>query len=125
MLEHDIKFFEIRDRGTTISAMAINLQRRFDRSQMENAMLAYAGYGFDTTILLIKLADCEAAYNPYEWKNNPARTMPRAHHHIEQNWENLKSGTLIDVRVLMGESPQAAEPEIMKLPMTLLWVEEK
>jgi hypothetical protein len=31
--------------------------------------------------------------------------MPSAHEYIQDNWDKLKSGDIIDVEILLGEKP--------------------
>jgi hypothetical protein len=42
-------------------------------------------------------------YDPYSWAGG-ARTMPTAHDYITKNFDTLKSGAVIDVEFITGET---------------------
>lgn len=47
-------------------------------------------------------------FDPYDWND---RTFQTAHLHIEEHWDQLKSGDLIDVRVILGETDKPCASE--------------
>lgn len=94
-----IKFFEVRDRGTFMPVMATFFNGG------ESPLLRSAGYGAaqDYTILT-KFDGVKSQYDPYEWPSNP-RTMREAHLFIEKsNWGDLQDGQVIDVEFVLGET---------------------
>lgn len=100
----EIKLLEIRDRGTCISAIAIKI---VSRDEVEKWLVERAGYvgeaGHDE-ILLGNLdgGSFRMEMDPYKWPGS-SRTMRYAHLHINDRWEELKSGDVIDVQFLNGE----------------------
>lgn len=98
----EIKLFEIRDRGTCIPAMAVQVSRD------DGPILRRAGYG-SPLVLLTMLAKPETQWDPWAWSSQ--RTMGTAHRYIQEHWDELISGQVIDVRVLLGETLEPAPAE--------------
>jgi hypothetical protein len=66
-----------------------------------------AGYAPDTPlVLLTRLDGGRSCYDPYEWND---RTWQVAHNFIQESWENLESGTVVDVQFILNETN---EPKI-------------
>lgn len=59
-------------------------------------------------IIVVKLDGVDAEYDPHSWEYG-GRTIPSAHQYIIDHWKELKSGQVLDVEFLNGES---AEPKI-------------
>ncbi len=99
-----IKLLEIRDVGTTIPAMAIEV------SGADGWLMQRAGFGERGCIYLIMLATERCAYDPYHWQSR-ARTMPAAHQYIWEHWADLTSGDVVDVEFILGETaaPKVSE----------------
>ena len=53
----------------------------------------------------------EIAYDFSDWGN---RTRQRAHHYIEEHWDELKSGDVVDVEYILGETSQPKRSEIFE-----------
>lgn len=96
------KMFEVRDRGTCISVIAIKLQSQ-DKS--EEFLLSRAGFYGDgfPFILLTHMETLKSTYDAYKWDD---RSMRTAHRYIQQNFDNLKTGDVIDVEYILGETKQ-------------------
>ena len=105
----ETKLYEIRDRVTAIAAIAIEV---LATEADEHYLLRRAGYGVGQRyIILMDAHDTyRAYYDPYGWPDG-TRTMPQAHFYIETNWDNLKSGDVIDVEFILGETevPKVSE----------------
>lgn len=104
----DIKLVEIRDSGTFIPAMAVQLCARIDE---EAYLLRRAGFAEDEGyIMLTRLDTAAGQHDPDEWPVNP-RTMRHAHYFIIARWHEIKSGDVIDVQYLLKETerPKASE----------------
>lgn len=114
----DVKLFEIRDAATFIPAMAVRLR---NRNEAEFYLLRRAGYSareiggpeetvgtlardLEPYVILCKLDGVEAQYDPFAWPNQ--RTMGYAHQDIIKHWDELKSGDVIDVEYLNGETKE-------------------
>jgi hypothetical protein len=109
----ETKYFEIRDRATRMLVMAM---RTNAQHPVEAEALAASGYGRHTnsdTVIMLDLNDCRASNDPYKW-NGQARTLPTAHEHIRKNWDTLESGTVLDVRVILGEETTPARGEVYR-----------
>lgn len=138
-LRFPVKIFEIRDRGTFMPMMAVRLMIRLPECRgihtatdfsitpvndsQEDWLLRRAGYGRDMIlnhgdeadtfyVILVKLDGVKAEYDPFAWSN--PRTLSTAHQHILANWDKLKSGDLIDVEFILGESAAPNESESVK-----------
>lgn len=96
------KLFEIRDKATCVPALAVRV------SGDDGPVMRRAGFG-SPMVLLTMLAHPMTQWDPYAWSN--PRTMRTAHLFIEEHWNGLVSGQVIDVRVLLEEAtdPAAAE----------------
>lgn len=100
-----IKMFEIRDRATYIPAIAIKLDG--ETNEAEEYMLQRAGFGKADTranknyVFFINADNNECQLDPFKWSN---RTMTEAHHYVERNFDTLKSGDVIDVEYILGET---------------------
>jgi hypothetical protein len=95
------KLFEIRDRGTCISALAIQV------SGDDGYLMRRAGFQAPM-VYLIMLATEQAHYDPYAWHN---RTMGTAHRYITAAFTDLVDGQVVDVEYLLGETPAPKQPE--------------
>lgn len=110
----EIKLVEIRDAGTFIPAMAVQLCARIDE---EAYLLRRAGFAPDEGyIMLARLDTAQAQHDPDEWPVNP-RTMRNAHYHVIARWHEIKSGDVIDVRVILHETEQPAVSERLTDPL--------
>ena len=95
------KLLEIRDRGTFIAALAIQV------SGDDGYLMRRAGFQ-SPMVYLIALATERACYDPYNWGN---RTMANAHRHIEQEFDSLKDGDVVDVEFILGETTAPKQSE--------------
>lgn len=107
------KFFEIRDIGTFIPILAIDLETDVPA---ERYLLNRSGYyassradGFQPTILLIKLSNGQLSNHPADWGDT--RTMPTAHSYIADNFYTLESGAVIDVEFILKEKEVPKQSE--------------
>ena len=110
------KVFELRDRATFIPIVCVEMLARYveggdpPAEEREGWLLWKAGYSLYTEplILLTRLDGGKSAYDPYVWND---RTFQTAHDYIARSWNGLKSGDLIDVRVILGEATEPCETE--------------
>lgn len=106
----DVKLFEVRDIGTLVPVMAVRLRAR---DKAEWWLLGHAGYVQTSEeqagyVVLWRLIGGSAEYDRHAWGG---RTMPAAHGHIQDNWDKLASGDVVDVRVVLGEAEFSAKSE--------------
>lgn len=98
----ETKLFEIRDEGTFIQAIGVQI------SAADGYVARAAGYGYGRPLVFLSFINRTArgSYDPYEWPN---RTMKHAHSYIQEKWDELKNGALIDVQFILHET---TEPKI-------------
>jgi hypothetical protein len=97
----DVKLIEVRDRGTFMPALAMRVTSTGDVA--DDWLLRRGGFSLDgASIILIRLTDCEAQYDPYDWAN---RTMQTAHLYLLEHFEQIESGAVVDVEHILGETP--------------------
>lgn len=101
MTATETKFFEVRDSGTHIPIMATLLTKG---ESWWCYQMRRAGWGPETkqVFVVVNLLTMESQYDNQEWKSR--RTMPNAHRFIEENWETLTSGDVIDVEYILGDT---------------------
>jgi len=114
----DVKLFEIRDKGTFIPAIAIRLTT-------DHYLLYRAGWhnlGKPSTtpppVLLAQIGGGQGRVcsDVYDWTS---RTMQVAHSHIEENWNTLSSGQVIDVEYILGITQKPKQSEEVTVPNDL------
>lgn len=102
------KLFEIRDSATFIPVIATLLESDVYEESYLLGRSGYQNYDGPTSVIVTRLNDCLSANDPHEWTN---RTMYVAHKHIERHFHDLKTGDVIDVQYLLGETsvPKVSE----------------
>lgn len=107
------KTFEIRDAWTFIPALAVKL---CPDTEDDRYLLARAGFGRTRAeqsqyIYLMRISGGvgTATSDPHEWISS--RTMHEAHKYIEQHFDSLASGAVIDVQYILGETQQPKRSE--------------
>lgn len=103
-----VKLFEIRDSGTFIQALAIKIECK-GASEQERYLLRRCGFGErgGYAILLHHLQSDKGSMDVYNWPkvNGDLRTMPQAHAYLEKHFDELESGSVIDIEYILGEKP--------------------
>lgn len=102
------KLFELRDRATFIPAIAVLLASEEPR---ERYLLRRAGYSPDDQVplvLLTRLEGGKASYDCYDWDVEPWRTV---HHWLENHWNEVESGAVLDGEFLRGETKVPKQSE--------------
>ena len=103
------KLFEIRDRGTFMSAMA-TLAKGDDRH--EQYLLLSSGFGHISPLVILHFLELnEGHWDAYHWGD---RTKHTAHKYIQQNWDALNSGDVIDVEYILGETTEPKMSQSME-----------
>lgn len=99
-----MKLFEIRDRATFIPVFAF---RTFPpgSSEAERYLWRRSGYGDSNLIMVGRLDGYGCQFDPFEWGGG-ARTMNTAHQYIENHFDELASGDVVDVEFILGEKPE-------------------
>ena len=116
----ETKLFEIRDSMTAIQALAVLVARPngvlspSEQWEAEDYLMARAGYGINSPLVILTYLHCHpqlATYDPFDWQERGGRTMFIAHQWIEGHWDELLSGSVIDVRFILGETEAPAISE--------------
>lgn len=94
------KLFEIRDRATFMPAMATQAR---SSDEKEIYLLRSSGFGYSPLIILYFLELNDGHWSAHHWGD---RTMSTAHKYIQKNWDVLKSGDVIDVEYILGETTE-------------------
>lgn len=95
------KLFEIRDRGTFMPAMATQAR---SSELKEIYLLRSSGFSNSNPLIILHFLELnETHYSAYHWED---RTRFHAHQYIQVNWERLKSGDVIDVEFILGETTE-------------------
>lgn len=113
-----VRVIEIRDRHTYIPAVAM---RMIPVSEVRHAghatesMLARAslyrsvGFWSGGQVILMRLADQEAHADVYDWANS--RTMQTAHKWLEESFDAVEDGQVVDVEFILGEKAESSKPQ--------------
>lgn len=103
----EVKLFELRDRGTFIPAIAV-LMESDDPS--EHYLLRRAGYGVSQRLALLTNLNggSRAEYDAYAWGSEPWRS---AHDYINNHWDELKTGDVLDGEFIRGETTAPKQSE--------------
>jgi hypothetical protein len=78
-------------------------------NEAQRYLLERDGYRADQDEHCIIVIDAQCrgvAYDPYEWTGRQGRTLKTAHHWIENHWEELQDGSVVDVEFILGETPK-------------------
>ena len=94
----EIKFFKVLDVGRHIPVMCVKVNAGEDDRQLRRAGF---GLGVDYWILT-NLITMTTQYDKYAWKDR--RTIFEAHRYIQESWDQLGTGDVIDTEFLRGES---------------------
>lgn len=95
----EVKMLEIRDHGTFIPVMCIATKSDV---MEEHYLLRRLGFSSDTHLIqLVWIGRGLTQYDPMKWND---RTFFNAHDHITKTWKELKSGDVVDVAYILGET---------------------
>ena len=99
----ETRLFQVRDVATELLAFAVKLD---PANPLEDDFIAHAGFGDGEKLLVGILGPrpCWTTYDRNEWRTGETwggrgtnETMFLVHGEIEQRWDELESGALIDV----------------------------
>lgn len=107
------KVFEVRDRATFISVLATQT------TDCETEIEANHFYrnGFSPVlphVFLTRICDAQTQYDPYAWGERN-RTMLNAHLYIVEHFDDLASGSVVDVEFILGETTEPKESEFVAI----------
>jgi hypothetical protein len=102
-----VKLFEVKDRCTTYSVMAVKHVGETAKEQwLLNRVGLTEGNGYP--VQLTNLEGGETKRDAWKWVDE-GRTLVQAHLHIIKAWDTLNSGDVIDVEYLLDEVDQPRE----------------
>jgi hypothetical protein len=105
------KVFEVRDRVTMIPVLAIKLEAENIQQQK---LLHHAGYSpRQPYYLMLHIVSFKFQYDSHAWND---RTLGRAHHYIEQNFDKMVDGEVIDIEYILGETTQPKVSDLQYSP---------
>jgi len=109
----ETKLFEIRDSGTFIPIFAIRNMINLDiikEQEAEQYLLVRSGFGINSDAITNGKLECndprhsECTYDVFGHEYRMGRTFYEAHKYIKESWDKLKSGDVIDVEFILGET---------------------
>jgi inhibitor of KinA sporulation pathway (predicted exonuclease) len=100
----NFKYIEVRDRATCMSVLAIKIDTE---RQVEREIIYWSGHG--GFIMMIDLAGPKIERAWAHWGKND-RTRSEAHKYIEENWDKIQSGDVVDVEFVLGEVKKPKRP---------------
>lgn len=103
------KLFEVRDKSTFMPVMATKTE---GTTIKELYLFHRAGYSqYASLIIVTRLEEPQSTYSPYDWRGS--RTMQEAHKYIQDHFDKLVSGAVIDIEFILGETdtPKISEIE--------------
>lgn len=107
------KVLEVRDEGTHIPVAALLVM---GEDPIEDYYIHYrCGYPHDLfpTVVLVDLGSGRGMGDPAGWPSAgyATRTLPVAHQYVADNFAHLKSGDVVDVQFILGETTVKKQPE--------------
>lgn len=118
------KALEVRDEGTFIAVLAVDMNpvdetspETCDAHAGQRYLLRRCGYACDgrPNIILTRLdgSNAKATNDYFAWGG---RTWPVAHRYIIEHWDRLKDGDVVDVEYILGErsEPKKSERETVR-----------
>jgi hypothetical protein len=103
-MDMKIKCLEIRDRNTFIPVMCF---KPIPDNAAQRYLMRRDGWCCDPSehcVMVIDTHKRRARYDPYDYGRDYPRTMPEAHKYIENHWDSLVDGDVIDVEFILGET---------------------
>ena len=98
-----IKCLEVRDRNTFMVVMCF---KPIPDNEAQRYLMRRDGWSCEPDehcVMVIDTHKNRAMHDPYDYGGG-ARTMPEAHKYIEQHWDELVDGDVVDVEFILGET---------------------
>jgi len=111
----EVKLLEIRDEGTKIAAMAIKM---FGANKKQRQILRFSGFNQTTPdeyLVALTYVACnnrQINFDYFEWSNS--RTMKAAHSYIEEHFDDLKDGDVVDAEFILKLTDKPKKAEICR-----------
>lgn len=110
----ETKLFELRDRGTFIPLLCIKPQSETKcacgESEFATKMAWRYGYRDTPAVIVTHMSTPNRGCHnsPEAWGD---RTFQVAHRYIQQHWDDLRTGHVVDVEFILGETLSPKESE--------------
>lgn len=102
----ETKMFEIRDRATFMPVLATKM---ISDQPAEHYLCRRLGFGEDDPLIMVtRITDSKSQYASYAWGD---RTCSTAHKYIEEHFDELETGAVVDVEYILGETGKRKESE--------------
>jgi hypothetical protein len=109
-----VKLLELRDEGTFIPLLAIDMNPAGTESEAQRYLLRRCGYPCDgrpnVAITHLRCGGDPCTNDPYHWGES-RRTYFVAHNWIIDHWNELEDGAVVDVQFILGETKQPKRSE--------------
>ena len=103
----EVKLFEVRDRATFLSMIAIKI-----KAATEQEIFLTKRAGYDTTGHYVLFSSLDGGTKLHcDAYSHDNITRVTAHHYIEEHWNELKSGDVIDCEYIRGETKKPKQSE--------------
>jgi len=107
----ETKVFEVRDRHTCMTVLAVALVTSDSRELYLLNRMGFRGPGvseLDEPYILLSNLEGTASYDAFSWNNRTLRTI---HTYLIKRWRFCKSGDVLDVEYILGETttPKVSE----------------
>ncbi len=112
-----VKLFELRDKGTFIPIFAFRCMP--EGSESQRYLLSRAGFGpHGSQLIVLGRLECSdtlrnCTYDPFAWAD---RTFHAAHAYVQEHFEELNDGAIIDVEFILNETPEPKLSEAVSVP---------
>lgn len=97
-----IKLFELRDKGTFIPLCGVRL---LPTNASEHYLIRRGGWEDSVPYYLFNLQASKIGYEFFD------RTYSVALNYVKENWNEIKSGSVIDIQNILGETSEVAISE--------------
>jgi len=120
----EVKLFEVRDRATFIPAYCVRFRDDLADTQ-EWFLLRAAGWGPNPDCIYMTLLEGgDTSHNPHGFKPG-GRILQVAYAYIENHWDQLESGQIIDVEYILKETDEPKKSERFAFEAGYLQLVEK
>ncbi len=114
-----VKLLELRDAGTFIPIVCINMNPNIVGSyEAQRYLLRRCGYPCDhrpnIAISRVRADGDPFSNDPNHWGG---RTFPTAHNYIIEHWDELIDGDVVDVQFILGETTEPKKSERITCPI--------
>jgi hypothetical protein len=106
----ETKLFELRDRGTFVPLLCVKPWAGETRHPFEDKMAWRYGYKDNPAVIVTHMSTpSRGCHNdPHAWGD---RTFHVAHDYIQKHWDELRTGHVVDVEFILGETLTPKESE--------------